>query len=158
MSQSSEKHSFLEGTGKKINFSIFDYSTDHKHSLCAEAKSILGEEYITEEERGESKISLQHPLLQKYARKGSSCPIMLQPRYSCPGRNPWPCFQYPVYHATLAGPQSLPRHQTQHSNYSPSLKSHLATLPFSNPFISSSSKPHVVLLGCLIMVPIDVWF
>lgn len=85
--------------------------------------------------------------------KWSSCPIKqkLQPRNSCPGRNPWPCFQYSVYHATFVRHQSLPRHQTQHSRCSASLKSHLFTPPLLNTFISSSSNPHTLQLGWLII-------
>lgn len=82
----------------------------------------------------------------------------VQPRNSCPVRNPWPCFQWLVYHATLVSHPSLPRHHTQHSHCSPSLKSlYPLFISFILLILLSRSRPSLmfVCLG-LVMAP-TVW-
>ncbi len=109
--------------------SISDYNTDSMRSTkCQYCASKLEEEQRglqkpLEEEKRRKAFSV--PFCENIWGKRSNCPIKqkLQPRNSCPGRNPWPCFQYPVYHATLVRHQcqpKLPRHRTQHSHCSQS--------------------------------------
>lgn len=142
-----------ESIWKNIRLSISDYSTDSKHNMLKQCEywvSKPGQEQ-REEKRREAYVIVF--LLKYFGTVQLSNEAEAPTQKLTPRKEPVALLSVLT---TFVRYWSLPRHQntTQPLVY----KSRISFIHPSllNTFISSSSNPHILLLVCLIIVPIDV--